>query len=135
MKLLTLAFLPIFTVVALYLNWDVGPFDFHGPLWWIKGLLWVAFAAFSTYSGYCTLREDLVETLRAITRLHFGRQICVDLYVGAGLSFLIMYLHEPTFTGFLAWAVPSLFFVNTITLLYFAIHFDAIVAHFLVMAS
>jgi len=135
MKLLTLLFLPIFTLIAIFLNWERGPFAFNGPLPWIKALLWFAFAGFSAYSGYCTVREDLFQTLRVITRRHFGRQICLDLYLGAGLSFLIIYLNEPTLLGSLVWAIPSLFYLNTITLLYFAIHFESIVSRFLVMAS
>jgi hypothetical protein len=33
--------------------------------------------------------------------------------------------------GFLVWVIPTIFYVNILTLLYFAIHFDSIVARLL----
>lgn len=128
---LVLAFLPIFVLGAIYFNWDQGPFHFDGPFAFMKLLVWISFALFSAYSGYCTLNEDLFGTLREVMRFHFGRQICIDLYLGVGLILFLMYLNEPTFLGFLVWMIPTLFYVNLISLLYFAIHFDHIVMRLL----
>jgi len=128
---LVLTILPVFVFGAIYLNWNQGPFNFDGPMPVMKGLVWISFILFSAYSGYCTLREDLFQTLREVTRYHFGRQICIDLYLGAGLILFLMYLNEPTFLGFVIWMIPTLFYVNILTLLYFAIHFDSIITRFL----
>lgn len=54
-RLFTLAFLPVFTSLAIYLNWDQGPFNFSGPHALGKGFIWMSFVLFSLYSGYCTL--------------------------------------------------------------------------------
>lgn len=131
-KLLVLIFLPVFSFCAIYLNWNQGPFDFSGPYFIGKMLIWLSFIAFSIYSGYCTFKEDLFDTVRGICQYHFGRQICLDLYLGAGLLLFVMFLNEPTFIGFLAWMIPTIFYVNLIGLLYFAIHFDSLVARFIV---
>lgn len=61
--------------------------------------------------------------------------LCLDLYVGLGLILFLMFLNEPTFLGFLAWAIPSLFYVNILSLLYVAIHFDQIVSKLLTIAG
>ena len=120
---------------AIYINWGQGPFQFSGPLWPVKILIWVVFFAFSAYSGFCTVREDLFETVKNIIGWHFGRQICLDLYVGLWLILFLIFLNEPTFLGFLAWAIPSLFYVNILSLLYVAIHFDQIVSKFLAIVG
>lgn len=61
--------------------------------------------------------------------MHWGRQIGADLYLGLFLALLIIYLHEGALAAFL-WTVPTLAFANLSILLYFAIHFDAIVGRF-----
>lgn len=134
-RILNLTILPIFVFGALYLNWESGPFKFDGPFPLAKAAIWLTFALFSMYSGYCTLRENLFHTLREICHKHFGRQICIDLYLGAGLILFLIYLNEPTFAGFLIWMIPTLLYLNVLTLLYFAIHFDSIVAKFLVLTN
>lgn len=126
-----LLFLPIFVSCAIYLNWAQDPFQFDAPYWAIKILVWAAFWGFFFYSGYCTLKEDLFDTVKKIVGWHFGRQICLDLYLGLGVMLFVMFLNEPTLLGFLAWAIPTLFYVNILTLLYVAIHFDQIVAKLL----
>lgn len=126
-KIFILSTLPLFTIAALILNWDSNPFRFDGEYAVIKIGLWILFIAFSSYSGYCTLKEDIFQTIKEVIRFHFGRQICFDLYLGALLIFFIIFLNEPTILGFFAWCIPMLFFVNLLSILYFAIHFDELV--------
>lgn len=101
-KLLILIFLPVFTFCAIYLNWNQGPFNFSGPYFAGKMFIWLSFIAFSIYSGYCTYHENLLVTLCGICQYHFGRQVCLDLYIGAGLILFVMFLNEPTLISFLA---------------------------------
>jgi hypothetical protein len=121
----------IFAVAALALGWHERIFDTAGPLAAVKLSVWAAFLGFLGYSAYCSAREDLFTSVRAIARLHWGRQIGADLYLGLSLSLLIVYLDEGSLAVMLLWLLPMLAFANLATLLYFAIHFDAIVARFL----
>ncbi len=127
-RLSILTVLPVFIGLAIYLNLDQRPFDFDGPFPAVKAMLWVVCAVFTGYSGYCIQREDIFATIREITRLHFGRQICLDLYLGVGAFLLLVYADQPSIGGFLFWMVPALFYLNIVTLLYLAIHFDGLVA-------
>jgi hypothetical protein len=120
----------VFFALALYFGWHPGILAFSGPLAAVKLLVWLAFAGFLSYSIYCSAREDLVRSIERIAELHWGRQIGADLYLGLLLALLIVYLNEGAVTAFL-WAIPTLFFANLSILLYFAIHFDEIVARFL----
>lgn len=129
-KLLILSSLPIFTISAIYLNWDKAPLDFSGDYFILKILIWLAYILFSIYSGYCTYNENLFDTIREVVKFKFGRQICLDLYLGLFLFLIIIFFNEPSFLAFLGWAIPSLFFVNLIALLYFGIHFDSIISLF-----
>lgn len=66
-----------------------------------------------------------------IAELHWGRQIGIDLYLGLSLTLFIVYLNEGSVLVMLLWLIPTFAFGNLATLLYFAIHYDAIVARFI----
>jgi hypothetical protein len=104
-------------------------FRFSGPLGSAKLLVWLALAGFLIYSVYCSSREDLFRSIGAIARLHWGRQIGTDLYLGLFIGLLIIYLHEGPI-AVLIWLIPTLAFANLSMLLYVAVNFDSIVFKF-----
>jgi len=57
--------------------------------------------------------------------------VSADLYLGLCLTLFVAYLNEGSVLVVLLWLLPTLFFANLATLLYFAVHYDAIVARFL----
>lgn len=115
-----------FAVYALYAYWHETMFQFSGPLGSVKLLVWLALAGFLIYSVYCTSREDLFRTIGVIAKLHWGRQIGTDLYLGLFIGILIIFLHESPLVALL-WLIPTLLFANLSMLLYVAINFDSIV--------
>lgn len=119
-----------FAVYAIYAYWHEAMFQFNGPLGSTKLLVWLALTGFLIYSVYCSLREDLFRSIGAITRLHWGRQIGADLYLGLFIAVLIIYLHEGPIAALL-WLIPTLAFANLSILLYVAVNFDSIVVRFL----
>jgi hypothetical protein len=118
-----------FVVGAVALGWHPAILRFEGPMGAAKAVVWLAFLAFTAYSIYCSGRENIFRTIRTMARLHWGRQIGIDLYLGLLLSLSVIYLHEGSL-AVLAWLVPVLLFANLATLLYVAIHFEALVARF-----
>jgi hypothetical protein len=121
----------VFAGCALLLDGHEGLFALSTPLEPVKVAVWTAFLLFLAYTIYCSSRENLVVSVRGIAQLHWGRQIGADLYLGLCLSLFVVYLNEGSVAVALLWALPALVFVNLAMLLYFAIHFDSIVARFL----
>lgn len=119
-----------FAVYAVYAYWHEAMFRFSGPLGSAKLMLWLALAGFLIYSVYCSWREDLFRSIGAIARLHWGRQIGTDLYLGLFIGILVVYLHEGPAAA-LIWLIPTLAFANLSILLYVAINFDSIVVKFM----
>jgi hypothetical protein len=118
-----------FVVCAVVLGWHPAIFRFEGPMGATKIFVWLAFLSFTAYSIYCSGRENIFKTIRSMARLHWGRQIGIDLYLGLVLSLSVIWLHEGPI-AVLAWLIPVLLFANLATLLYVAIHFEALVARF-----
>ena len=58
------------------------------------------------------------------------RQVGIDLYLGVAFFGFLMYLNEGSLVVLLLWAVPMLIFANLATLLYLALNYQSIVAHF-----
>lgn len=119
-----------FVAAALYLNWHPKLFSFDGDLGVLKLIVWAVFLSFLAYSVYCSTRENIFRSIRKIAELHWGRQIGIDLYLGLFIFLIFIYLHEGFFAAAL-WALPTLLFANLSTLLYLAIHFDAIASKLL----
>jgi hypothetical protein len=120
-----------FVVAAVILGWHPAIFRFEGATGAAKAVVWLAFLSFTAYSIYCSGRENIFRTIKSMARFHWGRQIGIDLYLGLLLSLSVIYLHEGSLAA-LAWLVPVLLFANLATLLYVAIHFEALVARFVV---
>ena len=119
-----------FAVYAIYANWHDTIFQFSGPLGGIKLSVWLALAGFLAYSVYCSSREDLFRSIGSIAKLHWGRQIGIDLYLGLCIGFVIIFLHDGPMVV-LIWLIPTLAFANLSMLLYLAVNFDSIVATFM----
>ncbi|TQV73886.1 hypothetical protein FLL45_13560 [Aliikangiella marina] len=96
-----------------------------------KPLIWLVFLGFVTYSYYCSMRENLFKTIGKMSKLHWGKQIGIDLYLGLFISVFIIYLNEGSILVTLLWLGPIVIFGNLATLLYLALNYDALIAHFL----
>jgi hypothetical protein len=119
-----------FAFYAVSTFWHETMFRFSGPLGNAKLLLWFVLAGFLTYSVYCSWREDLFRSIGSIAKLHWGRQIGADLYLGLFVGILIIYLHEGPAAA-LIWLIPTLAFGNLSILLFVATNFDSIVVKFI----
>lgn len=119
-----------FALFALFTNTDATTFQFNGPLGAIKALVWIALLAFLAFSIHCSLRENFFRSAKSLISLYWGRQVTLDLYLGLLITLLLVYLNEGLL-AVLIWLIPTLLFANLVTLLYLAIHFDAIVGKFL----
>lgn len=116
----------IFTCAAFALNWHDRIFAFDGPHALAKVAVWATWIAFVLYSLYCTKEENFFRTLRHINQFHWARQIGIDLYIGVGLFFVLVYLHSGSLLVLLLWFPFILFFANLGSLVYLAIFFDDI---------
>ncbi|NNF00017.1 MAG: hypothetical protein HKN25_13430 [Pyrinomonadaceae bacterium] len=121
----------VFVFCAIYFNWHENIFRVEKPRDAGKILFWAAFIGFTAYSIYCSRREDLFKTIKIMSGLHWGRQIGIDLYIGASIFAFFIYLHSGSILVLLLWLLPLIAFVNLATLLYLAIHYDSIVEKFL----
>jgi len=119
-----------FVACAIGFGWHAALFRFDGPMGLAKIVVWLAFLLFTAYSIYCSGRENVFKTIRTMARLHWGRQIGTDLYLGLLLFLAVIYLHQGSVLVLAAWLIPVLLFANLATLLYVAIHFETLVARF-----
>jgi len=120
----------LFVAAALFFSADERVLAFDGPLGAVKALVWATWLGFLAFSIHCSRRESLFRTVPKLAEYHWGRQIMLDLYLGLGLALLVVYLNEGG-VAVLLWLVPTLLFANLAVLLYFAIHFEALVAKLL----
>jgi hypothetical protein len=118
----------VFAAWFIYSHRHQHLFLSDGPKGILRLAIWAAFVAFTAYSFYCSLREDLFKTVRKISAFYWGRQIGIDLYLGLSLSLGVIYFHEGSIVAVLIWILPVLIYANQVTLLYFAVNFDSIVA-------
>ena len=65
-----------------------------------------------------------------MAKMHWGRQIGADLYLGLLVAIFFIYLNEGAVVA-LIWFLPTLAFANLSILLYIALNFDTIVGKFL----
>lgn len=93
--------------------------------------MWALFLGFTAYTILCSSQENLFAGFRVVLGRHWGRQVLTDLYIGLLLPCVIIYLHSGSMWVLLLWLAPILAFANLAILLYFAIHYDSLVAKFL----
>ena len=120
-----------FVACALWFDGHARLFAFGGPLGTVKLFVWLTWLAFLAYTVYCSVRENLFTTMGKMSELYWGRQIGIDLYLGLLLMVLVIYLNEGSALVAVLWLLPGLLFVNLATYLYFAIHFEELVAKLL----
>jgi hypothetical protein len=89
--------------------------------------IWGALVAFTAYSAYCSSQENLFSSIREMGKLHWGRQVGLDLYIGLSLTVFLVYLNERSILVALIWLVPFFLFGNLATLLYWALSYNEIV--------
>jgi hypothetical protein len=118
-----------FVAAALSLSWHSRMLEFDGASGIGKAMVWLAFVLFTGYSVYCSTKENIFKTIARMAQLHWGRQIGLDLYLGLILFCTVVYL-QSGWLVLVLWLLPILLFANLATLLYVAIHFDALVARF-----
>ena len=115
-----------FVALAVALSWHDGITRFEGAMGVGKGAVWLAWLLFTAYSFHCSLHENIFKSLGRMAQLYWGRQVGIDLYLGVTLFLCVVYLHAGALVFFL-WLVPTLLFANLATLLFVAIHFEALV--------
>lgn len=131
-RVFLLSWIPYFAFVALALahGWHDAIFTLDRPHATLKVAVWLTWLAFLAYSMVATTRASLFRTIREMLASWWGRQICADLYIGLALFLALIGLHEGSALVVLAWLLPVLAFANLATLVYLALHFDAIIARF-----
>lgn len=118
----------LFVPAALWWGWEARPLAFDGRLPAVKVALYAVWLLFLAYSLHVSRQEDILVGLRRIGQIPWGRQVGLDLYAGLSLFLLVVGLHSGSPWIALAWLVPTYLFGNLSPLLWFAIHWDALVA-------
>ena len=121
----------IFAFTAMYFHHGESLFISQGAYSAGKPIVWLILISFLAYSIYCGSKENFFRTMKTIFPLHWARQIGIDLYLGTAISMFIIYLNEGSIMVLALWLVPIILFANLATLLYIAMNYDSIVAHFL----
>lgn len=96
-----------------------------------KYLVRLVFLSFLVYTIYCSWRENLIHSVKKMSKLHWGRQIGIDLYIGLGISSFFIYLNEGSIWLALLWFVPTMIYGNLAILFYLSLHYEMILSRFL----
>jgi hypothetical protein len=134
MKQIHYVFWIVFTAwvgLVLYFGWHSQIFALNTPLAFVKGLVWLAFGAFTIFTYRCSSKENFVKSVKRMGTMYWGWQVGIDLYIGLSMFLLMIYLHTGSGFMVLLWVLPTIMFGNLATLLYLAIYFDSIIAKFL----
>ncbi len=118
-----------FAFLAIDTKKDASIFISQSSYSFGKYIAWMLFFSFLGYSIYCSTEENFFKSLKRINEMFWGWQIVIDLYIGLLLPLIIIYLHGGVFI-FLLWLIPVLMYANLATLLYIALNYDSLVAHF-----
>jgi hypothetical protein len=119
-----------FVISVLVTNWHSNILSFNQPMAFGKILIWLVFISFSIYSIHCSMTEDFFKSLKKILVFKWGKQILVDLTIGLFLSLFLIHWHSGSWVVTMLWILPCVAFGNLATLLYFVVHYDALVALF-----
>jgi hypothetical protein len=120
-----------FVIGVLATNWHSNILSFNQPEAFGKILIWLVFISFSIYTIQCSVTEDFFKSIKDILRFKWGKQILTDLLIGLCLSLLLIHWHSGSWIVTVLWILPCVAFGNLATLLYFVVHYDALVAVFL----
>ena len=120
----------LFVAIALANKGPEPLFLSEGPYPLGKPIAWLLFAGFLAYSIYCSTKASFIKSLPKINQFIWARQIGIDLYLGVAMSLFIIYLNEGSLLVLLLWLVPVLIYANLAILLYVAMNYDSLIAHF-----
>ena len=120
----------IFVVIALATHSGEPMFFASGPYAAGKYVVWAVFFAFLAYSIYCSTQASFIKSLPKINQHIWARQIGLDLYISVFLSLGLIYFNEGSILIMLAWTLPVIIYANLAILLYLALNYSSIIAHF-----
>ncbi len=120
-----------FAIFAVSSRQDKFIFVSQSPYSFGKYIVWIIFVCFFAYSIYASSKENFFRTLTRISKMFWGWQIGIDLYIGLVLPLIIIHLHGGVFV-FLVWLIPVLIYANLATLLYLALNYDSLINHFII---
>ncbi len=121
----------IFVIAAVVLRGEEPLFQSSGPYAAGKYIAWLMYFGFLGYSIYCSTKEYFFRTLPELLKFHWGRQVGIDLYLGLVMILFLIYLNEGSLLVMALWTLPVLIFANLATLLYVAMNYGSIIAHFI----
>ena len=103
---------------------------YTGPYELGQYLVWLVYFCFLAYSVECSRKESFFKSVKIVNSLYWGRQIGIDLYISVILSLALIYLNEGSVLVMLIWFVPVVIFANLAILLYVALNYGSLIAHF-----
>lgn len=121
----------VFVVLAILFKGEETLFISEGPYGAGKLITWAVLVLFLLYSLHCHVKEDFFKTMSITVKYYWTKQIGLDLYLGAAMFCGLIYFNEGSILVMLLWFIPILIFANLATLLYLALNYDSIIAHFI----
>ena len=121
----------VFVAVAIGTHQGEPLISTAGPYGEGKIIAWLMLLAFLAYSIYCSAKENFFRSVSEMWSSYlWHRQIGIDLYIGVSLSLMMIYLNEGSLLILALWFLPMLIFANLATLLYVALNYQSLIAHF-----
>jgi hypothetical protein len=121
----------LFVIIVFITNWHDKIFSFSQPLAFGKVLLLTMLIGFTAFTFAISFKENFFKSLKKVIAYRWGMQIGLDLFIGQILFLFIIYFFTGSILSVILWIGPFIVFGNLATMLYFFIHYDAIVAIFL----
>lgn len=119
-----------FVALAIAFKGDEPLLRSDGPYAAGKYVAWALLISFLAYSVYCSMKASFIKSLPRILKDIWSRQIGLDLYIGVLMSSFMIYLNEGSLLVLALWLAPIIIFANLAILLYVAMNYTALVAHF-----
>lgn len=123
-------FYSVFVLIALLTHKGEPMFSIAGPYGWGKAIVWCLLIAFLLYSLHCSRKENFFKTMHTIRPYYWFRQVSYDLYIGVFVILCLIYFNEGSLLVAALWFLPCLIMANLATLLYIALNYQSLVAHF-----
>ncbi len=120
----------LFAIIAIGTHEGEPVFSIAGPYGWGKAVAWALLAVFLLYSLYCSRKENFFKTMRTLLPYYWFRQVSYDLYIGVFMTLCLIYFNEGSLLIVALWFMPILVMANLATLLYVALNYQSLVAHF-----
>ena len=120
----------VFVAIAIGTHEGEPLFFSDGPYAVGKPIVWLILLGFLAYSLKVSLQENFFKSLGRLHPILWSRQIGLDLYLGLLIPLTIIYLNEQSLLLLVLWFIPIFIFANLATLLYIALNYDSIIAHF-----